>query len=354
MLKRIRTATFRATTLRATALASGAVLLATACNASATKTDGGAASADGKSFVLVTPDPVAQNDFLKLSVQGIKAAAKTHKGTSKTYESADPSARTQNITAAVNDKPDVVVMVGYEFADLAAQQATSHPEQQFLLVDTCTLKKFPNVTCATFREQEAAYLAGAEAGLLTRSGEVGSVDAEDSPSVHRYSDAFEEGAKKTSPKTTASTRYVGGDKPFADSARAKAQASSLISSGADHIMAAAAAGNYGIFEAAKAKGAFAYGVDANQCPAAKGAVVDNVIKKTDVAIEKGIDSILKGDTGHGISYGLKEGGMSLTGLESGLEKSGCVIAENPDVILKVKALREQIVSGKLKIDDPAA
>ncbi|MEU8887893.1 BMP family ABC transporter substrate-binding protein [Streptomyces sp. NPDC048442] len=353
MLKRIRTATFRAATLRTVALASGAVLLATACNASATKSDK-AASADGKSFVLVTPDPVAQNAFLKLSVQGIKAVAKTHKGTSKTYESADASARTQNLTAAVNDAPDVVVMVGYEFADLTAQQATSHPDQQFLLVDTCTIKKFPNVTCATFREQEAAFLAGAEAGLLTKSGKVGSVDAEDSPAVHRYSDAFEEGAKKTAASTTASTRYVGGDKPFADSARAKAQANSLISGGVDHVMAAAAGGNYGIFEAVKAKGAYAYGVDANQCPVAKGAVVDNVIKKTDVAIEKGVAAILKGDTGHTISYGLKEDGMSLTGLERGIEQSGCVIAEHTDVIEKVKALREQIVSGKLKIDDPAA
>ncbi|MFI0977095.1 BMP family ABC transporter substrate-binding protein [Streptomyces sp. NPDC021093] len=353
MLKRIRTATFRAATLRATALASGAVLLATACNASATKTDG-AGSADGRSFVLVTPDPVAQNDFLKLSVKGIKAAAKTHKGSARTYESADPSARAQNLTAAVKDSPDVVVMVGYEFADLVAKQAKSHPDQQFLLVDTCTLAKFPNVTCATFREQEAAYLAGAEAGLLTKSNKVGSVDAEDSPTVHRYSDAFEEGAKKTSAQTTAATRYVGGDNPYTDSARAKAQASSLISGGVDHIMAAAAAGNYGIFEAAKAKGVYAYGVDANQCPAAKGAVVDNVIKKTDVAIEKGVAAILKGNTGHTISYGLKENGMSLTGLESGIEQSGCVIAEHTDVIEKVKALREQIVSGKLKIDDPAA
>lgn len=119
-------------------------------------------------------------------------------------------------------------------------------------------------------------------------------------------------------------------------------------------MAAAAAGNYGVFEAAKAKGAFAYGVDVNQCASAPGTVVDNVIKRTDVAVEKGIESVLGGTTGTTVSYGLKEGGISLTGLEAGVETSKCVIADHKDVLTKVEALRDQIVSGELKVDDPAA
>lgn len=119
-------------------------------------------------------------------------------------------------------------------------------------------------------------------------------------------------------------------------------------------MAAAAAGNYGVFEAAKAKGAFAYGVDVNQCPSAPGTVVDNVIKRTDIAVEKGIEQVLAGQTGTTTSYGLKEGGISLTGLEKGVGSSKCVIAEHPDVLKKIEALRDQIVSGELTVDDPAA
>jgi basic membrane protein A len=44
--------------------------------------------------------------------------------------------------------------------------------------------------------------------------------------------------------------------------------------------------------------------------------------------------------------------MNLTGLEPGVDKSGCLIAKYPDVIEKVKALSGEIVSGKLKIEDP--
>ncbi|MGW5652101.1 BMP family ABC transporter substrate-binding protein [Streptomyces humi] len=342
-------------TLQLTALAAGTVLLATACNAAAKK-DGTSASAggSGKSFTLVTPDSVGENEFLKLAVTGIKDAAKQHDGTSKVYESTDTASQQQNVQAAVDAKPDVIVLVGFEFADIVAQQAEKNPKQQFLMVDACTTKTYKNVSCAVFREHEGVYLAGAEAGLLSKSGKVGAVDVLDTPQFRRYSDPFAAGARKVAAKTGTSTRFVGGQSPFDDSARAKEQANTLLSKGYDQIMAAAAAGNYGVFEAAKAKGAFAYGVDVNQCPSAPGTVVDNVIKRTDVAVEKGIEAVLGGKTGTTVSYGLKEGGISLTGLEAGVDSSKCVIAQHKDVLTKVKALRDQIVAGELTVDDPAA
>ncbi|WP_406350945.1 BMP family ABC transporter substrate-binding protein [Streptomyces sp. NBC_00658] len=340
--------------LQFAALAAGTALLATACNAAAKDSASDSSASSGKSFTLVTPDPVGQNEFLKLAVTGVEAAAKAHDGTKKVYQSSDTASEQQNVQAAVDAAPDVIVLVGFEFADLVAQQAEAHPKQQFLVIDACTTKTFKNVSCATFREHEGVYLAGAEAGLLSESGKVGAVDVLDTPQFRRYSDPFAAGAKKVAPKTTASTRFVGGQSPFDDSARAKEQANALLSGGTDQIMAAAAAGNYGVFEAAKAKGAYAYGVDVNQCTSAPGTVVDNVIKKTDVAVEEGIKQVLDGNTGKTISYGLKEGGISLTGLEDGVDTSKCVIADHKDVLTKVEALRDQIVSGELKVDDPAA
>lgn len=338
--------------------AAGALLVtaATACNAAA-KNDTASDSASGgsgTSFTLVTPDAVGQNEFLKLAVTGVKDAAKQHDGTQKVYESTDTASQQQNVQAAVDAKPDVIVLVGFEFADLVAQQAQKNPKQQFLIIDACTSKTFKNVSCAVFREHEGVYLAGAEAGLLSKSGKVGAVDVLDTPQFRRYSDPFAAGAKKVAAKTQTSTRFVGGQSPFDDSARAKEQANTLLAKGYDQIMAAAAAGNYGVFEAAEAKGAFAYGVDVNQCPSAPGTVVDNVIKRTDVAVEKGIESVLSGTTGTTVSYGLKEGGISLTGLEDGVDTSKCVIADHKDVLAKVKELRDQIVAGKLTVDDPAA
>ncbi|WP_424217109.1 BMP family ABC transporter substrate-binding protein (plasmid) [Streptomyces sp. BI20] len=348
----------RSRTFRLAALAAGAALAVTGCNAAAAKKDpAGADTAGKKAFTLVTPDPVGQNEFLKLAVTGIESAAKAQGGTSKVFQSSDVSSQQQNLKAAVDAAPEVVVLVGFEFADAVAQQAGTHPKQQFLMVDACTAKPLPNVSCAVFREHEGVFLAGAEAGLLSASGKVGAVDVLDTPQFRRYSDPFAAGAKhaaKDPAKVVATTRFVGGQSPFDDSARAKEQAGSLIADGTDHIMAAAAAGNYGVFEAAKAKGAFAYGVDVNQCPTAAGTVVDNVVKRTDVAVDKGVAGILAGNAGKTVSYGLKEGGITLTGLGENLASTQCVIAKHPDVVERIKALRDEIVAGKLKVDDPAA
>lgn len=342
-------------TLQIAATTALVVTAATACNAAAKKdASDGASGGSGKSFTLVTPDAVGQNEFLKLAVSGIKDAAKRHDGSQKVYESTDTASQQQNVQAAVDAQPDVIVLVGFEFADLVAQQAEKNPKQQFLIVDACTTKTYKNVSCAVFREHEGVFLAGAEAGLLSESGKVGAVDVLDTPQFRRYSDPFAAGAKKVAARTETSTRFVGGQSPFDDSARAKEQANTLLSKGYDQIMAAAAAGNYGVFEAAKAKGAFAYGVDVNQCVSAPGTVVDNVIKRTDVAVAKGIEAVLGGRTGTTVSYGLKEGGISLTGLEDGVDASKCVIAEHKDVLKQVEALRDQIVAGKLTVDDPAA
>jgi len=342
-------------TVRLVGLLAVAAVVVAGCNAAAKSPQGGGDGGDGPSIVLVTPNPVGVNDFLKLAVEGVEDAAKAHDGTQNVYQSTDPASIQQNVAAAVRDKPDVIVAVGFNFADVLAQQAEQNPDQRFLFVDSCTEKPFPNVTCAVFREYEGVYLAGAEAGLLTRSGKVGAVVAVDAPQFHRYSDPFGLGAQKVKPTATLSPLYIGGANPFNDPGRAKELTATLAGQGVDHVMgAASASGNLGVFEAAKEHGIFAFGVDANQCPASPGQVVDNVIKRTDVVITDGVDAILSGKQGETRSYGVKEEGISLTGLQPDVAKSQCVIADHPDVLEQVGKLRDEINAGTITIDDPAA
>lgn len=338
------------------AVAVTTALAATACNANDKKDSAapaGDGKAKGKNVVLVTPEPIGVNDFLKLAKQGVEASAAAAGGTSKVLESKDPTALQQNVESAVRQKPAVVVAVGFEFNDVIAQQAQANPAQQFLLVDSCTDKAFPNVTCAVFREHEGAFLAGAEAGLLTKSGKTGAVVAVDSPQIRRFSDPFGAGAKQTNANSSFTQLFVGGQNPFNDPARASEQTTSLKTKGVDTVMgAASAAGNLGVFNAAKTDGLQVWGVDVNQCPQAPGSVVDNVIKHTDIAVQKGVDQILNATPGGVVSYGLKEGGISLTSLEPGLENSQCGIAQHPDIVKTVQDLRAQIVDGRLQVADP--
>src|SRR5688500_2841273 len=96
-------------------LVTAAVTSLVGCNAAGD--DGGGGGGAGPSFVLVTPNPVGVNDFFKLAVSGIEKAAEEHDGSQRVYESTDPASIQQNMAAAVRDEPDVIVAVGFNFAD---------------------------------------------------------------------------------------------------------------------------------------------------------------------------------------------------------------------------------------------
>ncbi|MEW9552849.1 BMP family ABC transporter substrate-binding protein [Nonomuraea sp. NPDC050783] len=332
-----------------------ATLALTACGADRpAASPSSSAGSSGKSVILITPNPVGTNSFLQLSVKGAEAAAKEIGASFKLYESKDPTSIAQNLDAAVRAKPTVIVGVSFSFDDLFATVPGQHPGQQFLQVDSCAKKQAANLTCVSFREHEAAYLAGVEAGLLTRSGKVGVVAALDSPFVHRWIDPFFAGAKAVKGSVTGTPLYVGGSNPFSDPARAKSQAQTLTGQGADIVAAAASAGNQGVFEAVAAAGAKAFGVDVNQCAQSPGAVIDNVLKHVDVAERAAIADIAAGRAGGVKVYGLKEGGVGVNALGDDLASSGCAVASSPEVVAKVKQVRDDIVAGRVTVADPLA
>jgi basic membrane protein A len=305
-------------------------------------------------FVYVSPNPIGVNDFLKLGRVGAERVAASLGADSKTYESTDPTTQKQNIEAAARAGATVVITVGFEFNDLVPDVAAAHPQTKFLMVDSCAKTLHPNIYCATFREYEPSFLAGAEAALTSTTGKVGAIGALDIPFLHRYTDAFIEGAKHARPDIgIAATLWVGGSNPFSDPARGEQRAAAMLADGADRVFAAGAGSNGGIFKAmGQSAGALALGVDVNQCPQAPGAVLDNVEKRTDVVVEQGVAGIVHGTEPQTTTLGLKEGGMTLTGIDDSVAGSLCAIVKSPDVIAKIKALREQIISGAIKLDDP--
>ena len=312
------------------------------------------AQAAGNKIIFISPNPLGVNDFLKLGRKGAEEAAAGIGGEAKIYESTDPATRRQNVEAAAREGAAVVIVLGFEFGDIVPDAAAKFPDTKFLIVDQCIQKPLPNVYCAVFREHEGAYLAGAEAALTSASGTVGSIGALDIPFLHRFTDGFAAGAKAANDEVVISpTLWVGGDNPFSDPVRAQQQTVSLLSEGADRVLAATSGGNGGIFKAVEATpGTLAFGVDVNQCPLAPGVVMDNIEKKVDVALVQAVKGILAGTQAPLTSYGLKEGGITLTGLGDDVANSKCLIAAHPDVIAKVREIRDAIVAGTVTVADP--
>ncbi|WP_427869413.1 BMP family ABC transporter substrate-binding protein [Leucobacter luti] len=335
--------------------AAASALLLTSCSGGGDK--GGDASADGPQFIYITSDPIGQNEFLKSGKTGIENVAEEFEGTSKTYESKDDATRRSNLEAAVAAAPEVIVMLGFQFEDVALELAEQNPQQKFLLIDTAVDGAPDNLYQASFREYEPSYLLGIEAAMLTQANKVGSVISVDIPLLHKYSEGFAEGAKSVKPDVSVEgPQVIGGDNPFADPGRGKEQAIAFADTGVDQVFAVGAGSNGGIIEAASEKGFSAYGVDANQCPIAPGAVVDGTIKAVDKVVETVVGEIMDGKSVSEAtsSFGLKEEGMTIVSLTEDAADSQCTVMENQDVLDKVTQVRDDIVSGKLEIKDPAA
>jgi basic membrane protein A len=314
-----------------------------------------AAAATKPMIVYVSPNPIGVNDFLKLGKAGTDKVAAELGLEAKTFESTDPTTQRQNLEAAAKDGAEIVVAIGFEFNDMLPDVAPNYPDTKFLVIDSCPFDKLkPNIFCSVFREWEASFLTGVEAALTTKTGKVGAISALDIPFLHRYTDGFIQGARHVKPDIEVSpTLWVGGNNPFSDPARGQQRAAAMIAENADRVLAAGAGSNGGIFKAMEdLPGAMAFGVDVNQCLQAPGVVMDNVEKKTDVAVELAVKGIKAGNQPQIVALGLSEGGMALTGLADNVADSKCTIAEYPDVITKVKEIRDQIVSGALKLEDP--
>ena len=307
-------------------------------------------------FVYVSPNPIGVNDFLKLGKIGTERVAKALGGDAKTYESTDPTTQRQNLEAAAKDGAKIVVAIGFEFNDMLPEVATAYPNMKFLQIDSCPFDKMkPNIYCSVFREYEASFLTGAEAALTTKTGKVGAIGALDIPFLHRYTDGFIEGAKHVKPDIKVSpTLWVGGNNPFSDPARGQERARGdgrrrcrphprrRRRLERRHLQ-----GDAGRFRRQRRS--------ASTSTSARRRLARSWTmsrRRRTSSVELAVKGIVAGPQPPITALGLKEGGMSLTGLDDDVKAPNALIADYPDAIAKVKALRDQIVSGSLKIADP--
>ena len=303
-------------------------------------------------YVYVSPSPMGVNPFLIMGQTGLERAAERHGARTMVLESEDPTTRDENVRAAVAEGAALVLVLGFEFADVLREVAPAAPEVRFLIVDQCIDQPPPNVHCATFKEYESAFLVGAAAAWLSETHHVGAIGALDIPFLHRYTEGFALGARHANPEIRVSTLWVGGESPFSDPVRAKEQALALAASGADPILTAAAAGNFGVFEAAAERSFQVFGIDVNQCPSAPGVVVESMIKKVDLVIAETVAAILAGGQ-QILEYGLAERGVGLVTLASDDPGSSqCRILEHPELLERLRDLERRIAEGEIVIDDP--
>jgi basic membrane protein A len=130
----------------------------------------------------------------------------------------------------------------------------------------------PNVTGLIFPEDQAGFLVGALAALMSTTHKIGSVCGTDAvPPVWRFGEGYRAGAAYADAQKGMTTEVfvvyhndVGFDKTFVDPEWGAQTADSMIANGADVIFGAGGKTGNGAVTEAATKGVYAIGVDTDQ------------------------------------------------------------------------------------------
>jgi len=245
---------------------------------------------------------------------------------------------------------DLILTYGYEETGDLDAAARQFPHRTFAIVDSSIqdLEHHPhNVQGGTFRTEQPAYLAGYLAALLERrrpgKDVVGSVGGYKIPTVDAYIAGFQAGARKADPGIHLLNGYSND---FGVQSKCRAVALGQIALGAGAILQVADSCGLGALAAAKEKGVWGIGVDADQSYLGPF-VLTSVVKRLDVAVFDTIKSFTKGKLrpGTDATFDLANGGVALGKVSPRVPRS---------LVAKLEPIRRQILAGTIRVPSTLA
>jgi basic membrane protein A len=252
-----------------------------------------------------------------------------------------------NLSSLAQQQYDLVVGVGFLMSDSINTVAKQFPQTNFAIIDFphASLKDKPaNVRGLLFKENEAGYLVGYLAALVTKEkgGDqvISSVGGEKIPPVDAYIAGYQAAAKEAESSIETLNGY---SQDFVDQAKCKEIALNQIAEGSQVVFQVAGQCGLGALDAAKEKGVLGIGVDADQ-----GYLGDHILtsaqKKVDVAVfetAKAVqDDTFKG--GEDQIFDLKNDGVAL----------GKLNADGQPFADQMEEVKQQIIDGEIT-DIPA-
>jgi basic membrane protein A len=215
---------------------------------------------------------VNDKSFNQSAWKGVQQAADELGATVNYIETVDRRDHAKNIAVFGDAGYDVIVTSGSEFADATREAANNYPDTKFIGVDQFQTETISNVVGLEFPEDQAGFLVGALAAMMSKSHKIGAVCGPDSvPAVWRFGEGYKAGALYADSLNATTTEvYVvyhndaDFNEAFVDPQWGAATARSMIDQGVYVVFGCGGVtGNAAITAAAQA-GAYAIGVDTDQ------------------------------------------------------------------------------------------
>jgi basic membrane protein A len=234
-------------------------------------------------------------------------------------------------------KNQLVIGIGGQTQAALMKVAKRFPKVSFSIIGGNRDESLPNVSGYDVKQAQIAYVAGAAAAMMSKTGAISYVGGLEIPPIVNAGTEFGNGAKSINPNIKFFQNYTGD---FDDVAKSKEATLAAIAQGADihyHILNL---GLRGMEQAAKEKGTHIIGSYTDRC-GTDPLYVAYSITGTGYQVQYAIDEAVKGTW----KAGYKE-----FGLKMGPEASGMVICGgSAEQKAKLDAIMKDIMSGKITV-----
>ncbi|NHC43922.1 BMP family lipoprotein [Motilibacter aurantiacus] len=256
------------------------------------------------------------------------------------------SAREERLTQLAEGGYNPVIAVGFVYATSLAKVAPQFPDTHFAIIDS-TDATGENIANLVFAEEQGSFLVGAAAALKSESGNIGFVGGVNTPLINKFEAGYRAGAEAAKPGIKVQSQYLTQPPDFSgfgDPAKGKTAAQGMFDAGADVVYQAAGGSGGGVFEAAKAAGGKAVGVDSDQALTADASVRDviltSMLKKVDVAVYDFLQSVAQDQfTAGTVSFDLAQGGVDYSTTGNQVD----------DIKAQLDEYKQQIIDGEITV-----
>ena len=228
---------------------------------------------------MLLPGSISDQGWNALAHDGLKAI-ETELGAEISYvESLTPSDWEADFRSYAMQGYHLIFGHGYEYQEAAIAVAQDYPEIVFITSAGASGAIRENVSPIVFRLEQATYLLGMIAGMMTQTDKIGIIGGQELPSGNSTFIAFEGGVKSVNPDAVVQRAYVGD---WENIAKAKELALTQIQDGVDFIFHNANEAGIGVFEAVvlpqdAGKTVYAFGANRDQTAVSPRAVLANAV-----------------------------------------------------------------------------
>ena len=299
---------------------------------------GAAPAADPLAVGVLLPGSRSDKGWMESGYDGLKAAEKELGAKVKVQMIENISnADMEQALTTLAQKNKLVIGIGGQTQAALMKVAKKFPKVNFAVIGGNRDESLPNVSGYDVKQAEIAYVAGAAAAMLSKTGAVSYVGGLEIPPIVNAGTEFNNGAKSINPKIKFFVNYTGD---FDDVAKSKEATLAAIAQGADihyHILNL---GLRGMEQAAKDKSTKIIGSYTDRCgsdPLYIGYSITGVGYLTEYAIKNAV-------------AGTWKAGYKPFGLAMGPKASGMVVCgATPAQTKKLEEIKKDILDGKIKV-----